>query len=101
MTLPAGKSAEVTLHGGASAGLDKGMSLNIHEGTEFVFDDDTPLGFLVVSGNPFRDVNMDDWFYSYVNSAYTYGLFQRHDVHDVLTGHLNDACDVRAGTGQS
>ncbi|MEK5465380.1 sugar-binding protein [Paenibacillus sp. FSL R7-0210] len=75
VTIPAGKSAEVTLHGGASAGLDKGMSLNIHEGTEFVFEDDTPLGFRVVSGNPFRDVNMDDWFYSYVNSAYTYGLF--------------------------
>lgn len=61
--------------GGASVGLDNGMSLNIHEGTELVFDDDTPLGFLVMSGNPFRDVNMDDWFYSYVNFAYTYGLF--------------------------
>lgn len=61
--------------GGASIGLDNGMTLNIHEGTELVFDDDTPLGFLVMSGNPFRDVNMDDWFYSYVNFAYTYGLF--------------------------
>ncbi|MCK9859349.1 S-layer homology domain-containing protein [Paenibacillus sp. ATY16] len=67
MTLPAGKSAEVALSGG--------MSLNLHEGTELVFDDDTPLGFLVLSGNPFRDVNKADWFYSYVNFAYTYGLF--------------------------
>ena len=75
VTIPAGKSAEVTLHGGASAGLDKSMSLNIQERTEFVLDDDTPLGFRVVSGNPFKDVNMDDWFYSYVNSVYTYGLF--------------------------
>ncbi|WP_336789650.1 S-layer homology domain-containing protein [Paenibacillus sp. MMO-177] len=67
VTIPAGKSAEVILPGG--------MSLNIHEGTELVFVDDTPLGFLVMSGNPFRDVNTDDWFYSYVNFAYTYGLF--------------------------
>lgn len=61
--------------GGASVGLHDGMSLNIHEGTELVFDDDTPLGFLVMSGNPLRDVNKHDWFYSYVNFAYTYGLF--------------------------
>ncbi|MGG1633011.1 S-layer homology domain-containing protein [Paenibacillus sp. NRS-1760] len=61
--------------GGASVGLDNGMSLNIHEGTELVFDEDTPLGFLVMSGNPFKDVKMDDWFYSYVNFTYTYGLF--------------------------
>jgi predicted peptidase len=61
--------------GGASVGLDNGMSLNLHEGTELVFDDNTPLGFLVMSGNPFRDVNMDNWFYSYVNLAYTYSLF--------------------------
>ncbi|WP_336773545.1 S-layer homology domain-containing protein [Paenibacillus sp. MMO-58] len=66
-TIPAGKSAKVTLPGG--------MSLNIHEGTELVFDDDTRLGFLVMSGNPYKDVNMDDWYYSYVNLAYTYGLF--------------------------
>jgi len=69
VTIPADKSAEVTLPG------DNSISLNIHEVTELVFDDDTPLGFLVMSGNPFRDVNMDDWFYSYVNFAYTYGLF--------------------------
>ncbi|NIK79913.1 putative peptidase [Paenibacillus castaneae] len=69
VTIPADKSAKVTLPGGNS------MSLNIHEGTELVFDDDTRLGFLVMSGNPFRDVNMDNWFYSYVNLAYTYGLF--------------------------
>ncbi|TCN00555.1 putative peptidase [Paenibacillus sp. BK033] len=61
--------------GGASVGLNNGMSMNIHEGAELVFDDDTPLGFLVMSGNPFRDVNKDEWFYSYVNFAYTYSLF--------------------------
>ncbi|WP_317966653.1 S-layer homology domain-containing protein [Paenibacillus sp. CCS19] len=60
---------------GASVGLDNGTSLNIQEGTELVFDEDTPLGFLVKSGNPYKDVNMDDWHYSYVNFAYTYGLF--------------------------
>ncbi|WP_224753793.1 S-layer homology domain-containing protein [Paenibacillus terricola] len=61
--------------GGASVGLNNGMSLNIHEGTELVFDADTPLGFLVKSGNPYKDVNIDNWFYSYVNSANTFGLF--------------------------
>ena len=61
--------------GGASVGLGNGMPLNIHEGTELVLDDVTPLSFLVRSGNPYKDVNMDDWHYSYVNSAYTYGLF--------------------------
>lgn len=60
---------------GASVGLDNGMSLNIHEGTELVFDNDTTPGFLVKSGNPYKDVNKDNWHYSYVNSAYTYGLF--------------------------
>jgi len=69
VTIPADKSAEVTLPG------DTGISLNIHEGTELVFNDDTPLGFIVISGNSFNDVNMDDWFYSYVNSTYTFGLF--------------------------
>ncbi|MFC4099034.1 S-layer homology domain-containing protein [Paenibacillus xanthanilyticus] len=61
--------------GGASVALDNGMSLNIHEGTELEFDDDTSLGFLVRSGNPYKDVNLDGWSYSYVNFAYTYGLF--------------------------
>lgn len=61
--------------GGAIVALDNGMSLNIHEGAELAFEDDTPLGFLVRSGNPYKDVNMDDWHYSYVNFAYTYGLF--------------------------
>lgn len=50
------------------------MSLNIRKAAELVFDDNTPLGLLVVSGNPFRDTTMDDWFYSDVNSAYTYDL---------------------------
>ncbi len=69
VTIPADKSADITLPG------DNGLSLNIHEGTELVFNDDTPLGFIVVSGNSFDDVNKDDWFYSYVNSAYTFILF--------------------------
>jgi predicted peptidase len=61
--------------GGAKVSFDDVMSLNIREGTELAFADDAPLGFLVVTGNPFRDVNMDGWFYSYVNFAYTYSLF--------------------------
>ncbi|MHA7964828.1 S-layer homology domain-containing protein [Paenibacillus sp. CAU 1782] len=61
--------------GGARVGLDNGLSLNIREGTELALDNDTPLGFLVMSGNPFKDVGMDGWFYTYVNLAYTYGLF--------------------------
>ncbi|HIW34634.1 MAG TPA: S-layer homology domain-containing protein [Candidatus Paenibacillus intestinavium] len=69
VTIPADKSAEVTLPG------DNGITLNIHEGTELVFDDDTPLGFIVISGNSFNDVNKGDWFYSYVNSNYTFDLF--------------------------
>lgn len=60
---------------GARVGLNNGMSLNIREGTELVFDDATPLGFLVISGNPFRDANMEDWFYNDINFAYTYDLF--------------------------
>ncbi|WP_458461740.1 S-layer homology domain-containing protein, partial [Paenibacillus sp.] len=60
---------------GARVDLDNGMSLNIREGTELAFDDATPLGFLVISGNPFRDANMDDWFYNDINFAYTYDLF--------------------------
>ncbi|WFR65676.1 S-layer homology domain-containing protein [Paenibacillus amylolyticus] len=60
---------------GARVSLDNGLSLNIREGTELSFDDATPLGFLVISGNPFRDTNMDDWFYNDANSAYTYDLF--------------------------
>ncbi|WP_434751937.1 S-layer homology domain-containing protein [Paenibacillus amylolyticus] len=60
---------------GARIDLNNGMSLNIREVTELAFNDATSLGFLVVSGNPFRDTNMDDWFYSYVNSVYTYNLF--------------------------
>ncbi|PJN52569.1 hypothetical protein PAEAM_45170 [Paenibacillus sp. GM1FR] len=60
---------------GARVGLDNGMSLNIREGTELAVDDATPLGFLVISGNPFRDANMDDWFYNDINFAYTYDLF--------------------------
>ncbi|WP_342555229.1 S-layer homology domain-containing protein [Paenibacillus sp. FSL R7-0652] len=56
-------------------GLNTGMSLNIREGTELAFDDATSLGFLVWSGNPFRDTITDDWFYSCVNSVYTYNLF--------------------------
>ncbi|MCL6659679.1 S-layer homology domain-containing protein [Paenibacillus amylolyticus] len=60
---------------GARVSLDNGLSLNIREGTELAFDDATPLGFLVISGNPFRDANMDDWFYNNINFAYTYDLF--------------------------
>ncbi|MBB6019070.1 putative peptidase [Paenibacillus sp. JGP012] len=60
---------------GASIGLKNDMSLNIRKAAELAFDDSTPLGFLVVSGNPFSDTTMDDWFYSDVNSAYTYDLF--------------------------
>ncbi|URN96664.1 MAG: S-layer homology domain-containing protein [Candidatus Pristimantibacillus lignocellulolyticus] len=69
VTIPTDKSAKVALPG------DNGIALNIHEGTELVFDDNTPLGFIVISGNSFNDINMDDWFYSYVNSAYTFGIF--------------------------
>ena len=60
---------------GASFSSDNGMVLNIRESTELVFDDATPLGFLVISSNPLGDVNRNDWFYGYVNSAYTYDLF--------------------------
>ena len=69
VTIPADKSAEVTLPG------DSGLSLNIRKSTVLVFDDDTPLGFIVVSGNPFNDVSKNNWFYNNVNSAYTFGLF--------------------------
>ncbi len=68
-------SAIVVGPGGARARLDNGMSLNIREGTELVLDNDTPLGFLVKSGIPFRDVTKDSSLYSHVNLAYTYGLF--------------------------
>ena len=60
---------------GARVDLNNGLSLNIREATVLAFNDATSLGFLVQSGNPFRDTSMDDWFYSYVNSAYTYNLF--------------------------
>ncbi|WIV20126.1 S-layer homology domain-containing protein [Paenibacillus polygoni] len=60
---------------GASVSLENGVSLNIQKGTELVLDDDTALGFIVVSGNPFNDVNDDNWFYSYVNFAYSFNLF--------------------------
>ena len=57
--------------GGAAVRLDSGLSLNIREGAELVLDEETALGFTVMSGNPFQDVNDNDWFYSYVNAAYT------------------------------
>lgn len=60
---------------GARVGLDNGISLNIREGTELAFDDATPLGFLVISGNPFTDANMHEWFYNDINFVYTYDLF--------------------------
>ncbi|PYE52448.1 S-layer homology domain-containing protein [Paenibacillus barcinonensis] len=60
---------------GARFGLKNDMSLNIRGDAELAFNDAIPLGFLVVSGNPFMDTTMDDWFYSYVNCAYTYDLF--------------------------
>ncbi len=69
VTIPVDKSAEVTLPG------DKGISFNIRERTELAINDNTPLGFIVISGNPFNDVNKDDWFNIYVRSVYTFGLF--------------------------
>jgi len=69
LTIPADKSAKVTLRG------NNGLSFNISGGTQLELKDSTLLGFLVLSGNPFKDVNKDHWFYSYVNHAYTYGLF--------------------------
>ena len=61
--------------GGATASLDSGLSYNIREGAELMVDEEATLGFTIVSGNPFDDVNDNAWFYSSVNSAYTFGLF--------------------------
>ena len=55
--------------------LSDGISFTIREGAELQLNEETPLGFTVVSGNPFQDVNRNAWFYSYVNHAYTFGLF--------------------------
>jgi predicted peptidase len=61
--------------GGATVILDAGWTLNIREGAELVLDEDFALGFYVASGNPFDDVNENAWFYDYVNTAYTFSLF--------------------------
>lgn len=61
--------------GGASVLLVSGLSFNIREGAELALDENSSLGFTVVSGHPFDDVNDNDWHYSYVNAAYTFSLF--------------------------
>src|SRR5690606_3037466 len=61
--------------GGATVRLDSGLSFNIREGTELVLNEEVASGFTIVSGNPFVDVNDNAWFYSSVNSAYAFGLF--------------------------
>lgn len=78
--LPAGTTKDadgniVVGPGGATVILKSGLSFNISEGAELKLDDESVLGFTVVSGNPFQDVDADDWFYSYVNAAYTFDLF--------------------------
>lgn len=78
--LPAGSVIDasnkvVVGSGGAIVSLDSGLSFNIRESAEIVIDDEAALGFAVVSGNPFHDVRDDAWFYNFVNSAYTFDLF--------------------------
>ncbi|AGA56897.1 putative S-layer protein [Thermobacillus composti KWC4] len=61
--------------GGATVSFESGLSLDIREGAELVLDEESALGLTVVSGNPFRDVDGNAWFYDYVNAAYTFSLF--------------------------
>lgn len=60
---------------GATVSLNSGLTFNIRKGAELVPDDEAALGFTVVSGNPFNDVNEKAWYYTSVNLAYTFGLF--------------------------
>ena len=53
--------------------------------------EETALGFTVVSGNPFHDVNDNAWFYSYVNAAYAFGLFDGTSSATFSPGLLDDA----------
>jgi pimeloyl-ACP methyl ester carboxylesterase len=78
--VPAGttidKNGKVTVgSGGATVSLDNGFSFNIREGSEIVIDEDSALGFNIVSSHPFRDVNDNSWYSDYVNTAYTFDLF--------------------------
>jgi hypothetical protein len=51
-----------------------GNTFNIREGTVIALDESKPLGYSLVSVNPFSDVSEGDWFYDYAMFAFNHGL---------------------------
>ena len=71
------EDGKISFPSGSGGGMithDSGHSFDVDEDAVIILDADIPLGYYIVLGNPFTDINESAWYYNSVMFAYTHGL---------------------------